>query len=80
VIPPDEIVSIVDNIGLPVSGNNLAYSNTGGIGPQDGDILVTLTEDHEPTDHYVRSCGACCRRASRDRPSRSCRPTSSARS
>ena len=38
VIPPDELETIVDNIGLPISGINLAYSNTGAIGPQDGDI------------------------------------------
>jgi multidrug efflux pump subunit AcrB len=54
VIPPDEVVSIVDNIGLPVSGINRAYSNTGGVGPQDGDILVTLAEDHKPTADYVK--------------------------
>ena len=53
VIPPDQIVSIVDNIGLPVSGINRAYSNTGGVGPQDGDILVTLVADHRPTPAYV---------------------------
>ncbi len=54
VVPGDEIASIVDNIGLPVSGINRAYSNTGGIGPQDGDILVTLKEDHRPTAGHVR--------------------------
>jgi hypothetical protein len=51
---PGEITSVVDNIGMPVSGINLAYSNTGGIGPQDGDILVTLKEDHRPTADHVR--------------------------
>ncbi|QJU57722.1 efflux RND transporter permease subunit [Sphingomonas sp. AP4-R1] len=55
IIPADQIVSVVDNIGLPVSGTNLAYSNTGGIGPQDGDILISLSEDHSPTDGYVRT-------------------------
>ena len=54
-IPRDQLVSIVDNIGLPVSGTNRAYSNTGGVGPQDGDILVTLAEDHQPTPGYVRT-------------------------
>ena len=53
IIPPDQIVSIVDNIGLPVSGTNRAYSNTGGVGPQDGDILVTLVADHRPTPAFV---------------------------
>ena len=36
------LTSIVDNIGLPISGINMAYSNTGTIGVADGDILVTL--------------------------------------
>ena len=54
VIPADQIATIVDNIGLPVSGINLAYSNSGSIGPQDGDILVTLKEGHKPTAAYVQ--------------------------
>jgi multidrug efflux pump subunit AcrB len=54
VIPPDELVSIVDNIGLPVSGTNRAYLNTGGVGPEDGDILISLKEGHSPTAGYVK--------------------------
>jgi multidrug efflux pump subunit AcrB len=53
-IPADQLTGIVDNIGLPVSGINRAYSNTGGIGPQDGDIYITLAEKHQPTADYVR--------------------------
>ena len=53
-IPPEELGSTVDNIGLSVSGINSAYSNTGTIGPQDGDILITLKEGHAPTEDYVR--------------------------
>jgi multidrug efflux pump subunit AcrB len=54
-VPPDQLKIIVDNIGLPVSGINQAYSNTGGIGPQDGDIYVTLAAKHAPTADYVRT-------------------------
>ncbi len=54
-VPRDELVSIVDNIGMSSSGINTAYANSGGIGAQDGDILVTLAEDHHPTDGYVRA-------------------------
>ena len=54
VIPPDELLSVVDNIGLPFSGINMAYNNTGTIGTQDGDIQVALHEDHRPTKNYVR--------------------------
>ena len=54
VIPAKELVSIVDNIGLPVSSINTVYNNSGTIGPQDGDILIQLSEDHAPTADYVR--------------------------
>src|ERR1700722_20022364 len=36
IIPPAEVDNIVDNIGLPYSGINMAYQNTGTIGPEDG--------------------------------------------
>jgi multidrug efflux pump subunit AcrB len=54
VIPPEELASVVDNIGLPQSGINMSYNNTGTIGPQDGDIQIKLTEKHRPTDEYIR--------------------------
>ena len=54
VIPAAQLQTIVDNIGLPVSGTNLAYSNTGTIGPQDGDIYISLNERHSPTADFVR--------------------------
>jgi multidrug efflux pump subunit AcrB len=53
-IPPSEIDNIVDNIGLPFSGINMAYQNTGTIGPGDGDALITLQEGHAPTEPYIR--------------------------
>ena len=42
IIPPESLRSIVDNIGLSISGINMAYSNTGSIGASDADILITL--------------------------------------
>jgi multidrug efflux pump subunit AcrB len=53
-IPKDELVTIIDNIGLPYSGINLSYSNTGVVGTADADITVSLTEKHHPTDIYVQ--------------------------
>jgi multidrug efflux pump subunit AcrB len=53
-IPADEIKNIVDNIGLPVSGVNLTYSNSSPIGPGDADILISLNEGHKPTAQYVK--------------------------
>jgi multidrug efflux pump subunit AcrB len=53
-IPPAELSSIVDNIGLPISSINTVYNNSGLIGYQDGDIFVSLKSNHHPTANYVR--------------------------
>ena len=52
-IPANEVVTIVDNIGLPYSGLNLSYSTSAPIGPADADIQVQLSADHHPTAAYV---------------------------
>ena len=54
VIPSEEIVTLVDNIGLPPSWINTIYNNTGVIGTMDGDIQIALRKDHLPTADYVR--------------------------
>ncbi len=54
VIPPHEIASVVDNVGLPVSSINLTYGNSGTEGSNDADILVSLTPKHSATPEYVR--------------------------
>jgi CzcA family heavy metal efflux pump len=54
IIPPDEIETLADNIGMPISGINMTYNNTGVIGPQDADIQIKLKEDHKPTAEYVQ--------------------------
>ncbi|HUK52504.1 MAG TPA: efflux RND transporter permease subunit [Candidatus Binatia bacterium] len=53
-VPSQEITSIIDNIGLPYSSVNLAYSNSAPIGTGDADIMVALSEDHHPTAEYLR--------------------------
>ena len=56
VIPADAIDSIVDNIGLPISGINIAYGNSGTIGVTDTDVLITMKPDYAAkTDEIVRS-------------------------
>ena len=55
VIPSNELTSIVDNIGMPISAVNVVYSNTGLIGYQDGDIFISLKAKHHPTADYVRT-------------------------
>ncbi|MDB5671513.1 MAG: transporter [Alphaproteobacteria bacterium] len=54
IIPPEELVSIVDNLGLPVSSINTVYANSGTVGPQDGDMLIQLAAHHAPTADHVR--------------------------
>ncbi|MEA2976096.1 MAG: hypothetical protein QOF19_1616, partial [Alphaproteobacteria bacterium] len=55
IIPPGEIETLADNIGMPISGINMTYNNTGVIGPADGDIQIKLKEGHRPTDEHVQA-------------------------
>ncbi len=54
-IPKEELQTVLDNIGVPYSGINLSYSNSGVIGTSDAEILIALNpEHHHPTSQYVR--------------------------
>lgn len=53
-IPGQQLDTILDNIGLPIIGLNLAYSDSNTIGRSDGEILISLKKGHAPTDGYVR--------------------------
>ena len=54
-VPAKELDMVLDNIGLPVGGVNLAFSDSVTIGPADGEILVSLKEgEHKPTPEYVK--------------------------
>jgi multidrug efflux pump subunit AcrB len=55
VIPPAELGSILDNIGLPTSGINLSYSNSETVGNFDAEILVSLQAKHHPTAEYIET-------------------------
>src|SRR6266404_161335 len=55
IIPPYEIETIADNVGMPISGINMTYNNTGVVGSQDGDVQIKLKEDHRPTAEYVQA-------------------------
>ncbi len=48
-----QIDVVLDNIGLPYSGINMALSDTTTVGPMDGEILVSLTKEHAPTADLV---------------------------
>jgi multidrug efflux pump subunit AcrB len=53
VIPPDQIQTMLDNIGIPYSGLNLSLSEGALISPADGEVFIALKEDHPPTADYV---------------------------
>ncbi len=55
IIPREDLSDILDNIGLPYNGYNLAFSDSVTLGPADGEILVSLKPgEHRPTWGYVR--------------------------
>jgi multidrug efflux pump subunit AcrB len=56
VIPPKILDSIVDNIGLPISGINIAYANSGSVGAADADVLISLKSGSDSlSDGYIET-------------------------
>src|ERR1700730_14725173 len=54
IVSAEQVDNIVDNIGLPYSGINMAYNNTGTIGPEDPYGLITSKEGHSPTADFIK--------------------------
>jgi multidrug efflux pump subunit AcrB len=54
VIPKKELETIIDNIGLPISGLNLSLGDPSMISSADGEVLIQLNEKHHPTAAYVK--------------------------
>ncbi|HMA52348.1 MAG TPA: efflux RND transporter permease subunit [Magnetospirillaceae bacterium] len=52
---PEQIDTVLDNIGLPYSGMNMALSDSATVGPMDGEVLVSLKEKHTPTAEIIAS-------------------------
>ena len=55
-----QIDTMLDNIGLPYSGMNIAMSHSTTVGPMDGEILISLKKRHTPTAELVASCAGSC--------------------
>jgi multidrug efflux pump subunit AcrB len=53
-IPPSQMDTILDNIGLPYSTLNTQHATSGLFGAGDADIIVSLNEKHSPTADFVR--------------------------
>jgi multidrug efflux pump subunit AcrB len=48
-----QINVMLDNIGLPYSGINIALSDSATVGPMDGEILISLNARHAPTAKII---------------------------
>jgi multidrug efflux pump subunit AcrB len=53
IVGQDQIEVVLDNIGLPYSGINIALSDSATVAPMDGEILISLKEKHTPTAEHV---------------------------
>jgi multidrug efflux pump subunit AcrB len=53
IVGEDQIDVILDNIGLPYSGINIALSDSATVGPMDGEVLVSLKKEHTPTAAHI---------------------------
>jgi len=62
-IPSDQIDTLLDNIGVPISGINLTYSNAGTIGSLDAEVLIGLKSEHKPTKEIVSQLRAALPRS-----------------
>src|SRR6202040_3810682 len=49
----NQIDDVLDNIGLPYSGINIALGDSATVGPMDGEILIALKEHHTPTATHM---------------------------
>ena len=59
IVPAAALDPIVDNIGLPVSGINSTYNNSGTVGPADADILITIKPEYaDEVAGYVKTMRA----------------------
>jgi multidrug efflux pump subunit AcrB len=54
-IPPADLGTVLDNLGVATSGINKSYSNAGTFGTHDGEIQLSLNEGHRPTQQYVET-------------------------
>jgi multidrug efflux pump subunit AcrB len=55
VVPEAELATVIQNIGVPVSGINLVLGDPSMISSADGEMLVALKPEHQPTAGYIRA-------------------------
>ena len=52
IVAPADLGTVLDNLGVAVSGINKSYSNAGTFSSLDGEIQISLNEGHRPTASY----------------------------
>jgi CzcA family heavy metal efflux pump len=57
-IPATELDSIINNVGLAASVVSVVYNNSGTIGAQDGDMMISLKPGHSPTQQHMQKLRA----------------------
>lgn len=53
IVGNEQINVMLDNIGLPYSGINIALSDSATVGPMDGEVLISLNKKHQPTAQLI---------------------------
>jgi multidrug efflux pump subunit AcrB len=53
IVGNDQVKDVLDNIGLPYSGMNMAIGDTATVGTMDGEMLISLNENHTPTQAHM---------------------------
>lgn len=53
IIPPTELDTVLENIGVTISSVNMSYNNAGTYGPVDCELLISLKEGHAPTLNHI---------------------------
>ncbi|MGD0647183.1 MAG: efflux RND transporter permease subunit [Acidobacteriaceae bacterium] len=53
VIPADQLDLVLDDIGLPQDPISFTFGFTPNIGAFDGEILISLKDNHDPSENYI---------------------------
>lgn len=53
-IPKNELATMLDDIGIPNSGINLSLSDGSIMSSADGEIMISLKENHAPTAQHIK--------------------------
>jgi CzcA family heavy metal efflux pump len=52
-VPARELGTMLENLGVPISGISNSYSNAGAFGTFDGEFQISLNPGHRPTLDYI---------------------------